>query len=245
MTERPFATNPFQVGGPLVAGEVRRLEELRRIQVSESSTLQDGLLNMMDKVIEMTDLLSKSAVAGDRTGAERCEHLYGEINRDEQVLTKNLVSAGIGVHAMKGVVRFPYRLKRIGDLLDVISRCCRYRSDGAIPLTDKAKLELDQIFNILLGMMGYLRDGFVSPRHALLTDIAKRGKTLSEILEYFRSEHWERVEAGKCAPEASSMYREILDSIKWTNEYLEKMSQDLLRLGEESPGGSLGEAPRE
>lgn len=231
MSERPFQINPFQVFSPQVDKEVRRLEELSGIRISESSTLQEGLLGMLDHVIEMTDILSKYTVAGDRSGADRCEHLYAQNSREEKELTRYLVSAGLGVHAMKGVIRFPYRLKRIGDLLDVILRCCRYRAEGEIPLTDKAKLELDQVFSILLGMMDYLREAFVSPRHDLLEGLSMRSKTLGEILEYFRSEHWERVEAGQCAPQASSMYREILDSVKWTNEYLEKMTSDLMRLG--------------
>lgn len=243
MTEKRFPMHPFQVFSPQVDREVRRLEELRGVEVSESGTLQAGLLGMMDKVIEMTELLSNCAVKGDSSGMKRCERLYEEINGEEKDLTKYLATSGIGVHSMKGVIRFPYRLKRIGDLLDVILRCCRYRAEEEIPLTDKAKLELDQIFAILLGMMGHLRDGFVSPRYDLLAALSKRSKTLVEILEYFRSEHWDRVEKGICAPEACSMYREILDSVKWTNEYLEKMSSDLVRLGEDVPRHSHDETP--
>ncbi len=244
MTEKPFQINPFQVFSPQVDREVRRLEELREARVSESSTLQEGLISLLDKVIEMTEILSACTALGDGSGMDRCEYLYGEINREEKILTGYLVSSGMGLHAMKGVIRFPYRLKRVGDLLEIILRCFRYRAGGGIPLSDKAKLELDQVFTILLGMMGHLRDGFVSPSQDLLTDLSRRSKTLSEILDYFRSEHWERVEAGLCAPEASSMYREILDSVKWTNQYLEKMSLDLLTLWESASKDSVGGAPK-
>jgi Na+/phosphate symporter len=243
MTEKPFQINPFQVSSPQVDREVRRLEELRGVQVSESSTLQDGLISLLNKVIDMTDILSVCTVTGGGSGMERCEQLYGELLGEEKTLTKYLVSSGVGVHAMKGVIRFPFRLKRIGDLLDIILRCCRYRVQGEIPLSDKAKLELEQIFSILRGMMIHLREGFVSPQYDRLTALSRRSKTLSQILEYFRSEHWERVEAGLCAPEASSTYREILDSVKWINEYLEKMGLDLLTLWEPASEGSVGRTP--
>lgn len=245
MTEKPFQINPFQVFSPQVDREVRRLEELRGVQVSESSTLQEGLISLLDKVIEMTEILSACTALGDGSGMDRCEYLYGEIKREEKILTGYLVSSGMGLHAMKGVIRFPYRLKRVSDLLEIILRCFRYRAGGGIPLSDKAKLELEQIFTILREMMVHLREGFVSPKHDLLTALFGRSKTLSQIVEYFRSEHWGRVEAGLCAPEASSTYREILDSVKWTNEYLEKMSSDLLTLWETASEGSVGRAPGE
>lgn len=243
MTEKPFQVNPFQVYSPQVDREVRRLEELRGGRVSESSTLQGGLIRLLDKVIDMTDILSVCTVTGDGSGMERCEQLYGELLGEEITLTKLLISSGVGVHEMIGVIRFPFRLRRIGDLLDIILRCCRYRMAGEIPLSDKAKLELEQIFVILREMMGYLREGFFCPQYDLLRALFRRSKALSQMLEYFRSEHWERVEAGLCAPEASSTYREILDSVKWINEYLEKMSLDLLTLWEPSSEGSVARTP--
>ena len=52
------------------------------------------------------------------------------------------------------------------------------------------------------------------------------------MIDDVRTAHWDRVEAGVCLPEASSLYRDILDSVKLGGEYVEKMSASLLAMKE-------------
>jgi hypothetical protein len=54
------------------------------------------------------------------------------------------------------------------------------------------------------------------------------------MFEEFKLAHWERIEAGFCAVEASSVYRDILDSVKSVNEYLVKMTETLQELTSET-----------
>jgi hypothetical protein len=46
---------------------------------------------------------------------------------------------------LKGLMRFPYRMKRVGDMPEAILHCCKIKALDRVPFTDKAHAELDQL----------------------------------------------------------------------------------------------------
>lgn len=224
--------NPFRHLSPHVDAEVLRLKELHLRRVSESSTLQEGVLIMISKLIEMTRLLSECIFTGDTSLMDECDSMGGQLHEEEKILTRYLVTSGLSGDMWRGIIRFPYRLERIGDMLENILRCSRLKADGKIPLSDEAKEELRQLFSVLLDIMHNLRENFGEPTQDRLEAAIAQGEKLANMVNEYRSAHWERLEKGICAPDASSLYGDILDSVKSSNEYLEKMCASLLDLGE-------------
>ena len=208
------------------------MEELHQKPVSDSMTLEEGLLVMLSKLMEMTRLLSKAVVSESTAQMDQCDALSKEVQAQETILTGNLVSGNVRKDLLKGLLRFPYRLERIGDMLESILNCCREKERKGIPFSDKAHAELEQLFAVLLDMMKNLRDAFRAPNRILLEAILAQGNKLGQLVEDFKLAHWERLEAGFCHVEASSMYRDILDSTKHANEYIQKICESLLDLGE-------------
>jgi Na+/phosphate symporter len=241
MSEKPYYKNPFNVWSPSVNAEVLRLKEYLNKRVSESSTLQEGVLIMSSKIIEMTRLLSECLVTGDMSQMDQCAAFAREVHKEEKVLTKYLVHSGVSGNILQGVLGFPYRLERIGDLLENLLRCCRTMHQSGIQFSDRAMEQLKELFTLVIEALNNLQDAFCSPIPSLPKAISARGKTVPQIIDYFRSEHWERVEAGQCSPEASSLYLDILDSIKWTYEYTEEMRSSLIELCEEHQRQAEGE----
>ena len=163
----------------------------------------------------------------------RCEELAHDVHHQEKILTRNLIASSVKEGLFKALIRFPYRFERIGDMFESILNCCRVKAKNGIPFSDKAYGEMEQMFHLLLEMMNNLRDAIRIPNKLILEAIIKDGKKLSEMFEEFKLAHWLRLESGYCAVEASSIYRDILDSVKSINEYLVKMSRTLLELGKE------------
>lgn len=232
MAEKEAVYNPFRVVSPRVDEEVLRLEELHMRRVSEAAHLEEGLLILISKLMEMTRLLSQCMFTGDEAQMDQCAKLADEVHAEEKILTKDLLSAGVRRDLLRGVLRFPFRLERIGDMLENVLNCCRIKARHGVPFSDKANEDLEQLFSALLEMMGNLRDAFSTPHRSLLQNLTSQGENLSRLLEDSRSAHWERVETGVCAPDASSLFRDILDSIRWSSEYLERMCKTLLDMGE-------------
>jgi phosphate:Na+ symporter len=169
-----------------------------------------------------------------------CEHLAEDVHKQEKLLTSSLVAASstftsttVGQNLFKIVVRFPTRLERIGDIFQNILTCCRIKHRDGIPFSDKAYGELAQIFPLLSEMLTNTRDALVIRNKALLQYIGSQRKNLSELLHNARFAHWDRLERGFCAPQASSLYLDILDSFVATNEYIGKMCDSLSAMREE------------
>ncbi len=223
MGKTPFLVNPFDIFSRKVDAEVLRLKEMHRQRVSESSDSREGVLIMISKLILMTELLSDCVFSGDRAMMESCTALGREFNDEEHILTTRLVQSGVSGSMIRGVIRFPYRLERIGDMLEAILASCRSRADLGISFTAAARDELRQSLAVLLNLMNGLREAFLAPTKDLLDAMKDRCEKLTRFVDDARSAHWQRLEEGACSPSESSLYREILDSINWSNDYLLKI----------------------
>ncbi|MGO9119247.1 MAG: hypothetical protein ACLQPD_16775 [Desulfomonilaceae bacterium] len=240
MKEKALFFDPFRMISSGLDTEALRLQELHRRPVSQPISLQEGLLVMSSKIIEMIRLLSKCVVTGAQKQMDACESLAKKVHQQEETLTTDLVSSKLRPDLQKGLIRFPYRMASIGAMLEAVLTCCRIKAQDGLPFTDKAHAELDQLFAFLLEMMINLRDVVVAPNKVLLEHIITRSEKLGQMLLDFRLAHWERLEGGFCSPHASSVYLRILDCMRAINESLKKMCVSLLELGTTSSAG--GEA---
>jgi Na+/phosphate symporter len=235
MKDKRIVVNPFRMISRRLDGEAVRLEKLHEQPFSESLDLEEGLLVMISKVIVITELLSKCVFSESETQMDRAASLAKEVHDQEKALTLHLTTAGIAPDLLKGIIRFPFRLERTGDMLESILNCCRIKASQGILFSDKAQEELNQLFRVLLSVLNNLRDAFVTPNKFLLEHILSDVKTMGQMLQDFRLAHWDRLAAGFCSPRASSIYLDILDSTRSINEYIEKMSLTLLELGGTAP----------
>ena len=236
MTEKPFYENPFETESAKVAAEVARLQAEHGRRIMQSPVFREGVVGMISRLLEMNRLLSKSFLTEDRSPMDQCERLATEVHQEEKTLTGYILHCGARGESCEGVIRLPYRLERIGDMLEDVLHCCRTRIARDIPFSLKAKEEVGELLLQLEHMMDSLRDAFVSQDKDPLEKMIDKGKRLAQVLEDFKSAHWLRVEKGTTAPEASSLFREILDSVKWTNEYLEKLCTSLREMSQDPPG---------
>lgn len=228
---QPLLVNPFRMLSPRLDSEAVKLEELHNQPFSESISLEMGLLVMISKLIEIMRLLSKCVFSEAQSQMNRAEILAKEVHDQEKILTQDLTRSKIAPDLLKGVIRFPFRLERVGDMMESIINCCRIKARDGVPFSDKAYAELNQLFEHLIANTRDLRDAFVAPNVFLLEHILSQTAIMAQLLQEHRLAHWARIAAGYCSPRASSLYLDILDSMRSANEYIEKMSVTLLELG--------------
>jgi Na+/phosphate symporter len=229
--DKRFFANPFRMMSPKLDSEALKLQELYRQPFSESFSVEKGVLVTISKIIEMTKLLAKYVHSGSEAQFHDCASLAREVHAQERVLTRHILESGVKGAVLKGLLRFPYRLERVGDLQESILNAFHTKAKHGIPLNDKAHAELDRLFTLLAEILTNLRDAFVAPNKVLLDHIVDQTKQLSQLLDDFRLSHWERVEGGFCHAQATSMYLQVLDAFKATNEYVIKMTETLLGFG--------------
>jgi Na+/phosphate symporter len=232
--DKRFFASPFRMMSPKLDSEALKLQELYRQPFSESFSVETGVLVTISKIIEMTKLLAKYVHSGSEAQFNDCASLAREVHAQERVLTRHILESGVKGAVRKGLLRFPYRLERVGDLQESILNIFHTKAKHGVPLNDKAHGELDRLFTLLAEILTNLRDAFVAPNKVLLDHIIDQTKQLSGLLDDFRLAHWERVEGGFCHAQATSMYLQVLDAFKASNEYVIKMTETLLGFGEAS-----------
>ncbi len=230
MEERRAYFNPFRMLSLKQNNGPENLERLHLMSISDAASLEQALLITISKIIELTRLLSECVLQGTEREIGTCASLAREVQEQEVELTTMLLGSDAAGDLLEGLIRFPFRLRRIGDMLESIVNSCRIKSEERIAFSHRAHSELDQVLVVLLDILCNVRDAFRSPKRLLLQSIILEGAGLHELLSDYRKAHWDRLKDGTEDPSASSVYLCILDSVGSINDYVGKLCSSLLEL---------------
>jgi Na+/phosphate symporter len=209
--------------------EVSRLAEHYDAPPVERTNLEEGLLIMVSKLMEMTRLVRKSFIVPDAAKLKKVDELAAEVHEEEKALTGSLVSApSADPEMLKALVLFPGRLERVGDFLESIANCSRIKSRDGIPFSDRAQAEMEQLFSLFANILKNLRDSLSIKNKILLKHMQKQHEHLHQMTIDFALAHEDRLIEGLCSPKASSLYVDILDSMKSANQQIRSMGRSLL-----------------
>ena len=237
MKNKEIFYNPFRLISPKLDSEASRLEQIYESPPEEVTCLEEGLLIMMNKVIRMTALIRKSLLLTDPAKLEECRTLAKEIHDEEKGLTGNLVcdpNVTKG-EVLKTVVLFPARLERVGDFLESVLNVACIKADQGIAFSEKANKELDELFDLFTDILTNFHDVLVTRNHALLEHIIEQCKKFAQLAVDARLAHEDRLLEGLCSPKSSSLFLDILDSMKSAKFNIREMTESLLKLRDNQP----------
>lgn len=231
MKEKKVVINPFRLISPKLDVEASRLAELYEAPPVERTSLEEGLLIMVSKLMEMSRLISKSLIMPDPAKFKRIEELAAEVHEEEKILTGSLVSApSADPEMLKALVLFPVRLERAGDFLERIANCSQIKARDGIPFSDRAQTEQTRLFGLFGDILKNFRDVLSIRNKVLLQHLQNQHKQLTQMTIDFALAHEDRLIEGLCSPKASSLYIDILDSAKSANQQIRSMSHSLLEI---------------
>lgn len=231
MKDQRLVVNPFRIISPKLDAEASRLAGLYETPPEEVTCLEEGLLVMVSKLLQMTELLYKSFVIPDPEKIKTCETLGAEIHKEEKDLTTAIVcSPSTTSEVLKIVLLFPGKLERAGDLLESMLNVARIKGRDGIPFSDKAQTELTQLFDLLKEMLRNFRDLLSTLNPGLLAILLNQQKQLAQMTLDFALAHEDRLISGLCSPKASSLYLDILDSVRNINRHFRDMTEAMQRL---------------
>ncbi len=231
MKDKNVFFNPFRLISPTLDSEASRIEELYETPPEDVTCLEEGLLVMCSKLIEMTDCVQKSLVVSDPAKVSKCETLGKEIHDEEKGLTGDLVCyPDTKGDVLKAIVLFPGRLERVGDLLESTLKVSRIKARDGVVFSDKAWKELNELFSLFAEILRTFRDVLLNRNKSVLEHLLTQEHKLAQMTIDFGLSHEDRLLEGLCSPKASSLYLDILDSLKSANEHIREMSESLLRI---------------
>jgi Na+/phosphate symporter len=238
MKEKQVFFNPFRIISPKLNVEASRIAELVGSPRPEMTCLEEGLLVMVGKLIEIAKLIHKSLIVPDPQKLHRCEALAQEIHEEEKRLTGDLVCSPTTTgEILKALVLFPVRLERAGDFMESLVNVSRIKAKDGIPFSDKAQGELQQLFGLLAEVLGNFRDLLSHRNKALLEHLVEQHKQLHQMTIDFALAHEDRLLEGLCSPKASSLYLDIVDSVKNANIQIQEMSRRLEQIASSHEAG--------
>jgi len=229
MKDKRVFFNPIRMISPKLDSETLRLENLYQHPVSEALTLEEGLLVMLSKLIEMARLVRLGFISDCQDEIQACEVLGKEVHDQEKVLTSNLAcSLTEPQHVCRAIILFPVHLERIGDFLEAILNCCRIKTRDSVPLSEKGLFEIDDLLKSVLEMLKNLRDSIITPNKYLLTHIISEEKRLDQLCQDLQMAHVDRLLDGSAAPRSSSLYLDFLESIQALMRHVRAMAENLI-----------------
>lgn len=233
MKEKQVFFNPFRIISPKLDAEASRLHEIYDSPPAEVTCLEEGLLIMLNKLKASTELTYKSLILASPEKLEKSETLTREVHEEEKTLTGAVVCHPLTTGpVVRALVLFPGKLERIGDFVESVANCAKIKARDGIPFSDKAMGELKQLFELLIKILGNFSEAILSPRKELLENIIGDEKALAQMTLDFALAHEERLIDGTCVPKASSLYLDILDSVKTSGGHIRSMAESLVAIME-------------
>jgi Na+/phosphate symporter len=231
MKDKRIVVNPFRILSPKLDLEALKLEELYEKPVSESFTLDEGLVVMLSKLIQMNRIIRESFVHNSADGFEACQKLGSEVHQQEKMLTGALAcSLTVPKDLCKTFILFPATLERIGDYLESILNCCNIKCKEDLLFDDRANEEVEAMFKATHDLMVNFRDCVIAPNKHLLEHVIAAAGALVQQCEDYQLAHVERLLVGDTAPRTSSLYLDILESTQSISRRFSEMAKKLLGL---------------
>jgi len=231
MKDKHVFFNPLRMLSPKLDTEAIEIEALYQSPVSESMTLEEGLLVMLSKLIEMTKLLKHSFSKVSDETLTAASDLGNEVHAIEKILTEGLAcTLTEPPEICRLVIMFPVHLERMGDFLESIANCCKIRCRDGVPFTDKVVAEVDGMFGALLDIMNNFRDALIRPNKVILEYVVTESNNLDHVCQDLQLSHVERLLSGSTAPRSSSLYLDIIESTQSVNRHVKSMAQEMLTL---------------
>lgn len=228
MKDKRVFFNPIRMISPKLDSEAIKLEELYQHPVSESLTLEEGLLVMLSKLVEMSRLVRAGFISECSDEIKGCDILADEVHQQEKVLTGNLACAITDYPEMcRAIILFPGQLERIGDYLESILNCCKIKTRDSIPLNDRNVQEIGDVLQSVQGLLKDLRDIIIAPNKHLIQHVISQSEALDQKCQEMQLNHVDRLLEGSTAPKASSLYLDILESIQSIKRHIRDMARSI------------------
>ena len=235
MKDKRIFFNPLRMISPKLDSEATRLEELHQQPVSAAFTFEEGLLVMLSKLIEMIRLTREAYVTNCANDLNVGRQLADQVDQQEKLLLTDLACGkSVPPELCKTFVMFPSHLGRVGDYSERILNCCDIKCSDGLNFSDMANQEVDQTFTLMLDMMVNFRDTLIAPNKFLLEHVISQAKELDQMCQDWQLAHVERLLDGSCAPRASSVYLDMLESTQSLGRHIKEIAQKMHSFVKES-----------
>jgi Na+/phosphate symporter len=180
--------------------------------------IEGEVLSMLEEMGTIFTLISAAFKGTSTAPLDEATVLAKKLHNKEKGLTARLVEIARKNQEespeIEALISVPSHLERMGDYAESIISCTRSKISEGMLFSDKANDELGFLFTGGSKLLKSLRDAVVTRNEVLIGHIQEEGEHLWNQASLFASEHERRLVTGVCMPKHSSVFLDILDSMK-------------------------------
>jgi Na+/phosphate symporter len=153
----------------------------------------------------------------------KAEKIGKELHEQEKILTQSIMtrySSGEDVNDHIGMGHIPSHLERIGDNIELLSRCSSTIIKEGVCFSDRAIKEINTLFDQVIEILQSAGDALKTNDKEKLVNIREEGRKFQEIIGEYSLSHYDRMIEGVCMPKASSSYLAMLDYLSGIEKHI-------------------------
>ncbi|MFQ5456156.1 MAG: PhoU domain-containing protein [Nitrospirota bacterium] len=178
----------------------------------------DSMVDMASMAEEMITLVREGYQRHTMQSLIDAEKIAKKLHKSEnkalEILIKESSGEGNIAYLARSFIAIPGHLERIGDDIESIISCVKTKINEAILFSEKAANEHNLLFSKTSELMKSTEDIIITQNNVLINHVKKEVALFVRTADEFATEHEERLISGVCSPKSSSMYIDILDSLK-------------------------------
>ncbi len=180
----------------------------------ESKELLKAMYDMADNAENCISFLQTALIYNSSKPLKDCSSKVEAIKKTEAQLTKKATELARDNPELKPYVSIPVHLLRIGENIEKLTELMDKKIKDNILFSDKAVTEITFLLQRLVDVLRPTAD-MILARNTILRRYVEESETgiVKRATEY-ATLHEERLIEGLCLPVASSLYINMLDSIK-------------------------------
>jgi Na+/phosphate symporter len=159
----------------------------------------------------------------DEQRLREAEKIGKELHEKEKMLTHSIMtrySSGEKVNNQIGIGHIPSHLERIGDNIELLSRCSVTIIKEGVCFSDRAINEINTLFDKAIEIIQSASDALKTNDKEKLVNIREEGRKFQEIISGYSLSHYDRLIEGVCMPKSSSSYLAILDYLSGIEKHI-------------------------
>ncbi|MGB7293677.1 MAG: PhoU domain-containing protein [Thermodesulfobacteriota bacterium] len=159
----------------------------------------------------------------DEERLREAEKIGKELHEKEKMLTLSIMagySTGENVRDEIAIGHIPSHLERIGDNIELLSRCSSTIIKEGVCFSDRAIKEINTLFDNAIVILQSAGDILKSNDKEKLVNIRAEGRKFQEIISGYSLSHYDRLIEGVCMPKSSSSYLAILDYLSGIEKHI-------------------------
>ncbi len=187
------------------------------------------LSKMCYKTEEMMDLCIKGFNKHSIKFVEKAEQLGKEIHHEEADLALMLVDKAKLLDSedekryMAGLVSVGSHIEKIENNVINILKCIKTKINDSMLFSDKAVVELTELFEKTRDVLKSTADALVTENEALVKHSFDLESNVRQRACEFEVVHEERMISGVCVPKASSLYLDMVNSVREVNWHIREV----------------------